>query len=291
MASDILPGISKLWIDGFRKYHPQVTIQVGPPYGGRTGAAELVEGGIDFAFVSRELIPTDIEQFQKKFSYPPLSVPVSGGAFRHFGFLDAMGVIVSRDNPLQRITFAQFDAIFSSTRHRGHAPIRKWGELGLTGEWVAKDIHPYGVKPWNGFEEFIRQRILSVPGKRGEWREDMTFDDLVFPMTTQVSRDDQGISYTGFAYLMGGARLVPISESDSGPFSNNTFVEVANWKHPLSRMFYINVNRKPGAPMSPVLAEFIRFILSKDGQQLIVKDALFLPLSADLSLKSRKLIE
>jgi phosphate transport system substrate-binding protein len=291
MASDILPGIAKLWIDGFRKHHPGVVIECGPPYGGRIGAAELIQGGVDFALVSRELVPTDISQFEAKFGYPPLTIAVSGGSYRHFGFLDAMGVIVSRDNPLERITFSQVDAIFSSTRHRGQPPIRKWGELGLTGDWADKEIHAYGVKPWNGFEEFVRQRVLSVPGKRGEWRSDLTFDELIFPMTTHVARDASGISYTGFAFLMTGVKVVAIAEDERGPYSSGSFADVASWRYPLARVFYIAVNRRPGRPLDPRLAEFVRFILSRDGQQLVREDALYIPLSAALAETSRRQLD
>jgi phosphate transport system substrate-binding protein len=291
MASDILPGVARLWIDGFRKQHPNVTIDVGPPYGGRTGAVELVQGGVDFALVSRELVPTDIAEFEKKFGYPPLSVPISGGSYRHFGFLDAIGVIVSRDNPLEKISYRQLDGIFSSTRHRGGEPIRKWGQLGLTGEWADRDIHAYAVKPWNGFEEFFRQQVLSTPKARGEWRGDLTFDELIFPMTTLVARDEAGISYTGFAYLMTGVKLVAVAEDERGPISSGSFADVAGWRYPLARVFYINVNRAAGKPLDPRLAEFIRFILSREGQQAVLDDGLFLPLSAELADKSRRQIE
>jgi phosphate transport system substrate-binding protein len=291
MASDILPGVARLWIDGYRKRHPGVAIDCGPPYGGRTGAAELVQGSVDFALVSRELVPTDIAEFEKKFGYPPLSVPISGGSYRHFGFLDAIGVIVSRDNPLEKVTYAQLDGIFSSTRHRGSEPIRKWGQLGLTGEWAERDIHACAVKPWNGFEEFFRQRVLSTAKGRGEWRGDLTFDELIFPMTTHVSRDDAGISYTGFAYLMTGVKVVAVAEDERGPYSSGSFADVAGWRYPLARVFYINVNRAPGKPLDPRLSEFIRFILSRDGQQLVLDDGLFIPLSAELADRSRRQIE
>jgi phosphate transport system substrate-binding protein len=291
MASDILPAVAKLWIDGFRKHHPNVTIDVGPPYGGRIGAVELVQGGIDFALVSRELVPTDVSEFEKKFGYPPTSVAISGGSYRHFGFLDAIGVIVSRDNPLEKISFRQLDGIFSSTRHRGGTPIRKWGQLGLGGEWADRDIHAYAVKPWNGFEEFFRQRVLSTPNARGEWRDYLTFDELIFPMTTLVARDETGISYTGFAYLMTGVKVVAVAEDERGPYSSGSFADVASWRYPLARVFYINVNKAPGKPLDPKLAEFIRFILSRDGQQAVLDDGLFIPLSAELAEKSRRQIE
>src|SRR5260370_2577871 len=179
-ASDVLPGLVKLWVEGFRKYYPDVKIEVPPPYAGSLGAKELVRGNLDFVFVSRELKPDDISDFKAKFGYDPLTVPISGGSYRHYGFLDTVGFFVNKDNPLEQISFSQLDAILSSTCHRGSQPIKNWGQLGLTGEWADKPIHVYAIKPWNGFEEFVRQRVLSYNGKRGEWRNDIHFDPVVF---------------------------------------------------------------------------------------------------------------
>src|SRR5262249_32824868 len=164
-SSDVLPGLAKLWIDAFRKYYPKVDISVQPPYAGSLGAKELVKGNLDFVFVSRELKPDDITDFRSKFGYDPLSVPISGGSYRHFGFLDAVAFFVNKPNALEKISLEQLDALLSSTRHRGGAAINTWGQLGLTGEWADKPIHVYAIKPWNGFEEFVRQRILSTDQK------------------------------------------------------------------------------------------------------------------------------
>src|SRR5258708_29923233 len=110
-----------------------------------------------FVMVSRELKPTDVSGFAEKFGYPPFSAPISGGTYRHFGFLDAIAFFVHPDNPLKQLTFDQIDALYSTTHHRGGGAITTWGQLGLTGEWADKPVHLWGVKPWNGFEEFIRQ--------------------------------------------------------------------------------------------------------------------------------------
>jgi phosphate transport system substrate-binding protein len=118
-----------------------VSIDLPPPYAGSLGAVELIKGDLDFVMVSRELRPSDVADFRKKFSYDPTSIPISGGTWRHFGFLDAIGVFVHADNPLKQLSFAQLDALYSTTRHRGAAAITTWGQLGLTGEWADKPIH------------------------------------------------------------------------------------------------------------------------------------------------------
>ena len=121
-ASDVLAVLTKQWAAAFQKFYPKVVIDVPPPYAGSLGALELIKGDLDFVTVSRELKPTDISEFHKKFGYDPLTTPISGGTYRHFGFLDSVVFFVHQDNPLNQLTFAQLDALLSSTRHCGCAP-------------------------------------------------------------------------------------------------------------------------------------------------------------------------
>ena len=206
-------GIARRWIEGFEKLHPGVRIDLSPPYAGSLGAQELAAGKLDIAFVSRELRPNDIAAFRAKFGYAPLSVPICGGTYRHYGFLDAVGVFVNQANPLRGISFAQLDSVLSRTRHRGGPPIATWGELGLAGAWADKPIHIYGVKPWNGFEEFVRQRVLSTPGHRGEWRDGITFAETVFPIAADVAEDPYGIGYAGLAFVDAPVKLLPLQDA------------------------------------------------------------------------------
>jgi len=290
-SSDVLPGLVTLWIQRFNKYCPQVRISVSPPFAGSLGAKELIKQNLAFVFVSRELRPDDIEEFRQKFGYPPLSVPVSGGSYRHFGFLDSVGFFVHKDNPLERVTFQQLDAILSSTHHRGGAPVTVWGQLGLSGEWADKRIHVYALKPWNGFEEFVRQRVLSTSGKRGEWRADLSFDRLVFPIVRPVAHDRYALGYTGLAFVDAGVKSLAVAQGDDDPFYAPSYENVARATYPLSRLIYFNVNRSPARPLDPALAEFLHFILSKEGQQTVLDEAIYLPLRAGQAAQARALID
>jgi len=290
-ASDVLPGLADAWFAAFKKIYPKVNLSVAPPYAGSLGAKELVKQNIDFVFVSRELKPDDITDFKAKFGYAPTSVPISGGSYRHFGFLDAVGFFVSRDNPLDRISYAQLDAIFSSTHHRGAKPITTWGQLGLTGDWADKPIHAYGIKPWNGFEEFVRQRVLSVDGKRGEWSDNVHYDKLVFPMAKHAVEDRYAIGYTGIAYVDAPVKMLALGENESGPFVAPSYENVARATYPLSRLIFFNVNKAPGKTLDPALTEFLRFVLSREGQQIVREQALYLPLRANQVEKARALLE
>ncbi len=290
-SSDVLAVLTQNWIAAFQKYYPRVSIDLPPPYAGSLGAVELIKGDLDFVMVSRELRPADVSEFQKKFSYDPTSIPISGGTWRQFGFLDAIGVFVHAENPLNKLSFAQLDAIYSSTHHRGGTPITTWGQLGLTGEWADQPIHRWGVKPWNGFEEFMRQRVLSVGDKRGEWRDDISFVDTVFPIWPAVAKDRYAIGYAGLAYVADGVKFVALSTTEGLPFVLPGYEEVARADYPLSRLCFMNFNRAPGKAINPVLAELLRFILSREGQRVILDQAVFLPLRESQAATSRAALQ
>src|SRR5579883_1086140 len=289
-ASDVLAKLVGIWIQAFNQRYPDVVIDLTPPFAGSLGAKELVGGTLDMAFVSRELKPDDITGFRAKYGYDPLSVPVSGGTYRHYGFLDAVGFFVNRANPIDKMSYDQLDALFSTTDHRGGKPITTWGELGLTGDWADKPIHLYGVKPWNGFEEFVRQRVLSKGGKRGEWRADIRFSDTVFAIAGEVAADPYGIGYAGLAYVDSPVKMLPLA-ADAGDYQAPSYENVARSSYPLARLTYVNVNRAPDKPLDPALAEFLRFICSREGQKVILDQAIFLPLREKQVESSRNLLK
>lgn len=298
-ASDVLAALSKDWIAEFTRMYPKVSINVDPPYAGSLGALALIDGKLDCVFVSRELKPSDDVAFRDKFGYGPTSIPISGGSYRHFGFLDSMGFVVNKDNPINKLSFDQLDRLLSTTHHRGGTPIRTWGDLGLTGEWQDKPIHIYGIKPWNGFEEFVRERVLNYNGERGEWRSaipvgaepadpDVSWDTTVFNQATHVDEDRYGIAYTGMAYVDRPVKVLSLSNHDNDPAYAPTYENVASAQYPLSRLVYLNVNKKPGEQLDPVLRELTKFIISKQGQQVVGNQGVFLPLRGFQSDASSK---
>ena len=286
-ASDVMVVIAQAWLDKFKTYYPGATLTIAPPYAGSLGAVELVKGDLDFVFVSRELRPDDIKAFKSKFGYDPTSIPISGGSYRHYGALDAVAFFVNKDNPIEQLTFDQLDAMYSSTHHRSGKAITKWGDLGLAGEWADKPITVYGIQPWNGFEEFVRQRVLSVGEKRGEWRDGIKFEKVVFPMAKDIAADRYGIAYSGIAYLDAGVKVIPLvakaGESPQAP----TYENVALATYPLT---FFNVNKAPGKLLPPALEEFVRFVLSREGQQIVLDQARYIPLRANQAEDARKLL-
>lgn len=301
-ASDVLADLSKKWIKEFEEHYPKVHIAVNPPYAGSLGALELIKGNLDCVFVSRELKPTDIQGFHDAFGYDPLSIPISGGSYRHYGFLDSIGFIVNKDNPIDKLSFAQLDAALSTTRNRGGAAAKTWGDLGATGEWADKPIHIVGIQPWNGFEEFVRQRVLNSDGKRGEWRPGVAsgstaadpnvhWEKTVFNIAKDVKEDPYAIGYTGMAYIDQPVKVLSLSRDANGPAYAPTYENVASAAYPLSRLTYLNVNKRPGKQLDPVIEELTRFILSKQGQQTVGRQQAFLPLRSEQATTSLKALD
>jgi phosphate transport system substrate-binding protein len=296
-SSDVLPSLAKAWAAKLKKYYPKVNISVDPPYAGSLGAVELIKGNLDCVFVSRELKPTDISQFRDSFGYDPFSVPISGGSYRHFGFLDAVGFAVNKENPIEKLSFDQLDRILSTTNARGGTPIRTWGDLGLTGDWADKPIHIVGIKPWNGFEEFVRQRVLSYNGKRGEWRGDATPDpdvtllDTVFKAASTVASDKYALGYTGLAYVDQPVKLLALSDHADSPIYAPSYENVARADYPLSRLIYLNSNNDPSKPANKVLTELTRLILSREGQQMILDQGIYVPLRSRQVATSRAILD
>jgi phosphate transport system substrate-binding protein len=277
IQSDTTPGITKLWIEDFKKLYPNVSIQCDIAGSGAAGPV-LTNDSADFGFIAREMMIKEETPFRQKFGYEPLAIAVSGGSYRTLAFTDALAFFVNKDNPLDKLTFAQIDAIYSKTRKRG-APedITKWGQLGLKGEWADKPIHLVGVKIENGFEHFLQQRVLDY----GEWKDNIEVRDTVIPLADIVAADKYAIGYAGFAYLKPGVKTLAIAREAKGPYYKGTLEEVASQKYPLSRYIFIYVNKRPGKPLDPKLVEFVKFALSREGQQDVVKDGIFLPLPAE----------
>ena len=289
-SSDVLPGLVQAWTKAFQAYQPGFGLEIVKPYAGSLGALELIKGNLDFVFVSRELKPSDISGFKDKFGYEPFSVPISGGSWRQFGFLDSVAFIVHPDNPIRQLSFAQLDVLYSSTHHRGGHAARTWGDLGLTGVWARRPITFYGIQPWNGYEEFIRQRVLSTPGHRGEWRDGIHYDPTFYLAARRIAADKGAIGYTGLSAIDSEVKMVPVSVDSSGPFLTPSYENVARATYPLSRVLYLNANTKPGKGLDPALGEFLKFILSREGQSVVRQQAIYLPLRANQVAASQQYV-
>lgn len=285
----VLPKLVERWITAFQQRYPAVRIQAPPPYlapQGRLNGSfqKVLDGQGDFAFVSRDLSPADIAAYLRAHAIGVKPIPVVGGSWRHFGFIDTVGVIVNEANPVQSLTLAQLDAVFSNSRLRGHMGVRTWGDLDVA-TWKGKPVLVVGGAAWLGSEPSARaisvhDKVLSVGGRKGMWRDDLDGSSREADVPNQVASNPYAIGFTGMGHLVPGVRAIAISEGKGTTPIEPSYEEVALARYPLSRVGYVVLSRKQRRPIAPALREFVRFILSKEGQQIALDQGIMLPLRA-----------
>ncbi|MDB6170674.1 MAG: phosphate transporter substrate-binding protein PhoT family [Verrucomicrobia bacterium] len=282
VGADIMDKITYDWIELFREAYPELSVTI-EARGSNTGAPALVSGRAQLAPVGREFLPTDDRLFVDKFGYHALAIRVATGAASVLHKTAALVVMVSKENPIQGLTLPQLDAICSRTRARGHAPVAVWGDLGLTGEWAGRSIPIYGLES-NGIEKFFKMVVMQD----GEWREGVHYvknDGFVSFGTVaakRIANDIGGITYGALSNVTPDVKVVPLAEKEGGPFIMPTVESVYRHAYPLSRYAYIYVNRAPGRPLEPKVKEFLKMVLSMEGQQVIAKEGIYIPLTPEV---------
>jgi phosphate transport system substrate-binding protein len=279
VGADTMDEITFGWIRQFRRLHPDLVMTM-EARGSLTAAPALTSGLANISPVARELLPSELAAFEQRFGYKPTAIRVAGGSYATKGRTHALAVIVHRDNPITQISFAQLDAIYSAVRRRGGEEILTWGQLGLTGEWADRPVVPYGLRRPNGIVNFFQSRVmLGGEFKTGvRERESPRYIEEFEPVMQSVAADPCGIAYATFAQHTTGIKAIAVSASPAGPFVEGTYGNVLNQSYPLTRTVNIYVNRPPGQPLDPKIKEFLKFVLSREGQRIVAADSAFLPL-------------
>jgi phosphate transport system substrate-binding protein len=266
IGSDTMNNLMTLWAETFRKFYPNVKIQV-EGKGSSTAPPALISGTAQFGPMSRPMRSTEIDQFRQKHGYPPTEIRTS---------YDALAVYVHRDNPIKQLSLAQVEAIFGKSRRRGYKQnVTTWGQLGLTGDWANRPIGLYGRNSASGTYGFFKEHVLQ----NGDYKDTVKEQPGSASVVQGITEDRFGIGYSGSGYRTSGVRAVPLAEKDAGPYFEGTYEEVTSGKYPLSRFLYIYVNKNPSKPLDPLQLEFLKLILSKEGQEVVVKDG-YMPLTA-----------
>ena len=269
IGSDTMNNMMTFWAEAFRKFYPNVKIQI-EGKGSTTAVPALIGGTAQFGPMSREMRLAEIDQFEARYRYKPTQLKTS---------YDALAVYVNKDNPIKNLTLAQVEAIFSKTRKRGYAKdVKTWGDLGLTGDWANRPISLYGRNAASGTYGFFKEYAL----KNGDYKTTVKEQPGSASVVQGVENDRYGIGYSGIGYKTSGVRSVPLAETEKGTFSDGSYADVTGGKYPLWRFLYIYVNKAPGKPLDPLAAEFVKLIFSKEGQQEVVKDG-YMPLPAALA--------
>ncbi len=276
VGSDTMNNMMALWAETFRRSYPNVKIQI-EGKGSSTAPPALISGTSQFGPMSRPMKPTEIDQFEAKYGYKPTQIRTS---------YDALAVWVSKDNPLQKLTLAQVDAVFSKTRRRGSKAAFKWGDLGLSGEWASRPISIYGRNSASGTYGFFKEHVLQ----NGDYKDQVKEQPGSAAVVQGVTEDRYGIGYSGVGYRTSGVRALQLAEKPAGPFYDGSYQNVTSGRYPLSRFLYIYVNKAPGRPLDPLVKEYLKLILSREGQEVVVKDG-YLPLSAAIVAEELKKLE
>ena len=266
IGSDTLNNLMTLWAEGFRKQYPNVKIQI-EGKGSSTAPPALIEGTAQLGPMSRTMKNTEVDAFERKFRYKPTAFPVA---------IDALAVYVNKDNPVKGLTMAQVDAIFSKSRRWGHNEnIQLWKHAGVDGDQGNSPISIYGRNSASGTYGFFKEHAL----KNGDFKDEVKEQPGSASVVQSVSEDQDGIGYSGIGYLTSNVRAVPLAEKEGTPFKEASQQNADNGSYPLWRHLYLYVNKVPNKALDPIVVEFIKFIYSKEGQQVVVKDGFF-PLKA-----------
>jgi phosphate transport system substrate-binding protein len=276
---DTVEHMMAAWNTAFRKFHPDAHFSVVQ----KDGLAP--EDRIALGPHTMEVFNTTNLAYENAYGYEPFRIRICAAAYILKSHVSAIGVYVNRTNPLTSISLRKLDALFSAERRRGYpADITTWGQLGLTGPWADESIHLYGFYWRDDVTDYFRKLVmLDAPFKSGYEIPggDMSRNtpQVAAAIMAALARDPYGISFGNASYMTD--QVKPLALSVNGVESPFSLSEIASGRYPLQRYLYIYVNRKPGHPLDPLLEEFLRFVLSRQGQSLVSTDQ-YLPLPASV---------
>ena len=277
VGSDTLANMMTLWAEEFKRQYPNVNIQI-QAAGSSTAPPGLTEGTSNIGPMSRKMKDKEIEAFEKRYGYKPLAIPVA---------IDALAVYVHKDNPIKGMSIAEVDAIFSSTRKCKHdKDISNWGDLGMTGNWANKDLQLYGRNSVSGTYGYFKKKGLC----KGDFKNTVNEQPGSASVVQSVSASINGIGYSGIGYKTSGVKAVALSKKGDGKYVDATSENAVTGAYPLSRFLYVYVNKHPNKPLAPLEREFLKMVLSKTGQEVVVKDG-YIPVPARIAKKTLRGIE
>lgn len=264
VGSDTLANMMTFWAEDFKRHYPNINIQI-QAAGSSTAPPALTEGTSQFGPMSRKMKFREIEAFEKRYGYKPTAIRVA---------IDALAVFAHKDNPIKGLTIKQVDGIFSVTRKCGGNEIKQWGDVGLAGSWTRKDIQLYGRNSVSGTYGYFKKKALC----KGDFNTKVNEQPGSASVVQSVAASVNALGYSGIGYKTSSVKALPLSKK-GGKFISATMENALNGSYPLSRYLYVYVNKHPNKALSPMQREFVKLILSKDGQSIVEKDG-YIPLPA-----------
>jgi len=276
IGSDTLNNLITYWAESIRKLYPNLKIHV-EGKGSATAPPALTAGTAQLGPMSRKMKLEEEDAFEKQHGFRPTRISVA---------LDCLAVYVHKDNPIKGLTMAQVDGIFSKTRKSGAVNIATWGEAGLTGNWASMPLSIYGRNSASGTYAFFKEHALL----KGDYKDAVKEQPGSAAVVSGSSADRAGIGYSGIGYRTSEVRALPLAKDDKSPLVEPSFVNALNGTYPLGRTLYIYVAKKPGEPLPKLIEEFVKFVLSREGQEIVIKDG-YGPLPAKIVEKQLELLK
>lgn len=266
VGSDTLANLMTLWAEEFKRLYPNVNVQI-QAAGSSTAPPALTEGTSNMGPMSRKMKDKEIEAFEKKFGYKPTPVAVA---------IDALAVFAHKDNPIKGLSIPQVDAIFSSTRKCG-APedVTNWGQLGVEGSLSDKSIQLFGRNSVSGTYGYFKSKALC----KGDFKNNVNEQPGSASVVQSISTSLNALGYSGIGYVTSSVRALPLAKKEGDAFVEASPENAVNGTYPLSRFLWVYVNKKPNQPLPPMEREFLKMVMAKVGQEVVVKDGYY-PLPA-----------
>lgn len=277
VGSDTLANLMTLWAESFKRTYPNVNVQI-QAAGSSTAPPALAENTSNLGPMSRLMKDKEVESFEKKFGYKPTPIAVA---------IDALAVFVHKDNPVEGLTIPQIDAIFSSTRTCGFPnDIDQWGDVGLGDSWTSREVQLYGRNSVSGTYGYFKGKALC----KGDFKNTVNEQPGSASVVQSVSASINGIGYSGIGYTTSSVRAIPIARAEGKAFVEANAENAIAGTYPLARFLYVYVNKEPGKPLPPLTHEFIKLVLSRGGQEVVVKDG-YIPLPAAVAARELQKID
>jgi len=258
VGSDTLANMMTLWAEEFKRMYPNVNVQI-QAAGSSTAPPALTEGTSNLAPMSRMMKDSEIQAFEERYGYKPTAIPVA---------IDALAVFAHKDNPIEGLTMAQVDGIFSATRLCGVEDLDTWGKLGLTGAWADRDIQLYVRNSVSGTYGYFKENALC----KGYFRSGVNEQPGSASVVQSVSQSLNAVGYSGLGYKTSSVRAIPLAAEEGQPFIEANEENAIAGTYPLSRFLYVYVNKAPNGELAPLEREFVKLMLSKQGQEVVFKD-------------------
>lgn len=276
VGSDTMNNLMTFWCEGFAKFYPNVRCQI-EGKGSSTAPPALIAGTSQFGPMSRMMKSKEIDAFEKETGYKPTAVPTS---------IDALAVYVNKDNPIGCLSIKQVDAIFSKNRKcRGGSDINTWGAAGLGGDWAGKPISIYGRNSASGTYGYFKKKALC----KGDYKDTVKEQPGSSAVVQGITEDLQGVGYSGIGYKTSGVKAIGLAKTAEKGCFGPSLENIVSKKYPLGRYLYLYVNKKPNEALDPLRLEFLKYVLSQEGQEIVIKDG-YLPLTAGKVSELRDLI-